>query len=127
MSFILVVLWSFSCSTETSEKDSTLLYLEEILGKAPKESNRYVLVSDYGCSACKERIYQEVQSSSSQTIYIILLPRNKAVLNERFQTAIQENRVLIDAKRLSLEFGVLVAQALELKYLEGEWNIQNIE
>jgi len=81
---VMPLIFYFSSCEKTSEKDDYLLYLEEILGQAPDESRQYVLVSDYSCSSCKEQVYREIERKSSPKVYIILQPRNKAILLERF-------------------------------------------
>jgi hypothetical protein len=121
LSLLLFLIFSFASCTKTSEKDNYFLYLEGILGQAPHESRRYVLVSDYSCSACKEQVYREIEEKSSDNVCIILQPGNKAVLRERFQEAILEKRLFIDTARLNLERGIIIDKSIEIGLRDGKW------
>ncbi|RZS96111.1 hypothetical protein [Cecembia calidifontis] len=123
----LLLSFTFSSCDRTSEKDSYYLYLEEILGKSPDESKQYVLVSDYSCSSCKEQVYREIEEKANNKVYIILQPRNKLVLRERFQDAIFENRLFIDTSRLNLEMNLVMDKAMELDFQEGKWILLEME
>jgi hypothetical protein len=117
----LLLIFTFSSCDRTSEKDSYYLYLEEVLGQAPDESQQYVLVSDYSCSTCKEQVYREIEEKSTTTVYIILQPRNKAILQERFREAINENRLFIDTARFNLQRGLIIDKAVEISKQKGKW------
>jgi hypothetical protein len=123
----LLLSFTFSSCDRTSEKDSYYLYLEEILGKSPDESKQYVLVSDYSCSSCKEQVYREIEEKSTTKVYIILQPRNKVILQDRFQEAIRENRLIIDTVRLNLERGVIIDKAVELQFQDGKWVLRELD
>lgn len=117
----LLLIFTFSSCDRTSEKDSDYLYLEEVLGHAPDESQQYVLVSDYSCSTCKEQVYREIEEKSTTKMYIILQPRNKAILQERFREAINENRLFIDTARFNLQRGLIIDKAVEIQFQDGKW------
>ncbi len=127
LSLFFVLICSFTSCRKPSEKDNYLSYLEEVLGQTSNESQRYVLVSDYSCSSCKEQVYREVEDNSSQGVYIILQPRNKAILRERFQEAILENKLFIDSMRLNLERGLIIDKAMELSMHDGKWVLRELE
>lgn len=124
---LIGLICSFASCSQLSEKGNYLLYLQEILGEAPDLSQRYVLVSDYSCSSCKEQVYQEVEDNSSKAVYIILQPRNKAILRDRFHEAIIQNRLFIDTARLNLERGILIDKAIEIGFRDGEWVLRELD
>jgi len=117
----LLLIFTFSSCDRTSEKVSNYLYLEEVLGHAPDESQQYVLVSDYSCSTCKEQVYREIEEKSTTKMYIILQPRNKVILQERFREAINENRLFIDTARFNLQRGLIIDKAVEIQFQDGKW------
>lgn len=117
----LLLIFTFSSCDKTSEKGGYHLYLEEVLGHAPDESQQYVLVSDYSCSTCKEQVYREIEEKSTTKMYIILQPRNKAILQERFREAINENRLFIDTARFNLQRGLIIDKAVEIQFQDGKW------
>jgi len=123
----VVLICSFASCSQYSEKDDYLLYLEEILGQAPEESRRYVLVSDYSCSSCKEQVYREIEEKSTTKVYIILQPRNRALLLERFKEAIFENRLFIDSARTNLERGLIIDKAIEIELQDGKWVLRELK
>ena len=123
----LLLIFTFSSCDRTSEKDSYYLYLEEVLGESPKESQHYIIVSDYGCSACKEQVYQDIEERSSQHVYVIVQPRNKAILLERFQEAIFENRLYIDSARINLDKGIIIEKAAEILMQDGKWGLRELD
>ena len=84
-------------------------------------------MSDYGCSACKEQVYQDIEDRSSHHVYVIVQPRNKAILLERFQEAIFENRLIIDTARLNLEKGVIIDKAVEVQFQDGKWVLRELD
>ena len=117
----LPLIFTFSSCDNSSEKGNYHLYLEEVLGHAPDESQQYVLVSDYSCSTCKEQVYREIEEKSTTKMYIILQPRNKAILQERFREAINENRLFIDTARFNLQRGLIIDKAVEIQFQDGKW------
>ncbi|WP_304518264.1 hypothetical protein [Cecembia rubra] len=123
----LLLSFTFSSCDKTSEKDSYYLFLEKILGKTPDGSQRYVLVSDFSCSSCKEQVYREIEEKATTKVYIILQPRNKAILQERFREAIIENRLFIDTERLNLERGLIIDKAMEIGLQDGKWVLQELD
>lgn len=127
LAVLVVLICSFARCSQHSEKDNYLLYLEEILGEAADESQLYVLVSDYSCSTCKEQVYREIEEKSTTKVYIILQPRNKVILQDRFQEAIRENRLIIDTARLNQERGVIIDKAVEIQFQEGKWELKELD
>ncbi|MGY6558301.1 MAG: hypothetical protein ACXIT9_03370 [Nitritalea sp.] len=127
LAVLVVLICSFASCSQHSEKDNYLLYLEEILGEAADESQRYVVVSDYSCSTCKEQVYREIEEKSTTKVCIILQPRNKVILQDRFQEAIRENRLIIDTARLNQERGVIIDKAVEIQFQEGKWELKELD
>lgn len=127
LALFFLLIFSFSSCTKTSKKDQYFYYLEEILGQDPVKTQRYVLVSDYSCSSCREQVYWEIEEKPSATVYIILQPRNKAVLQDRFQKVILENRLFIDSTKRNMDRGLIVDQVMEIIFQGGEWVAREAE
>lgn len=124
---LVVFICSFVSCSDLSEKNKYLLYLQEILGKTPDESQRYILVSDYSCSSCKEQIYKEIGEKSKTYIYIIVQPRNKAVLQERFEEAIFEGRLYIDSARKNTDKGIVIDTPVTIRNQGNKWVLGKYE
>ena len=122
-----LLIFIFSSCDKIPEKDNYYLYLEGILGKSPDESQRYMLVSDYSCSTCKEQAYREIEEKSTTKVYIILQPRNKVILQDHFREAIKENKLIIDTARLNLEKGVIIDKAVEIQFQDGKWVLRELD
>lgn len=123
---LVVLIFSFASCSRLSEKDNYHDYLKEVLGEVPLGSQQYVLVSDYSCSSCKEQVYQEIEEKSATKVYIILQPRNKAILQERFREAIKENRLFIDTARFNLQRGLIIDKAVEIRKQKGKWVLREL-
>lgn len=127
LSILLLLSFSFSSCKKTPEKGNFLNYLEKILGQAPNESRRYVLISDYSCSACKEQTYREIEGKFTDDVYVILQPRNKAILLDRFQEAIYENRLFIDTAKLNIDMGIVMDKTIEISLKDGKWELRELD
>ncbi|MCH7403467.1 hypothetical protein ACFOUP_04710 [Belliella kenyensis] len=100
-----------------------LSYVEEITNSKPQEDHQYILVSDFSCAPCKEKIFNEIETTNSHTIYIIVQPRNRSVLEERFDRAIENKMVFIDFEGINRKQGVIFDNALELKMRDKKWQV----
>ena len=68
-------------------------YIEKITGKAPSKKQTYIMVSDYGSSSCKEEIYRKAESENNNIVFIITIPRNTAILMERFMEVMSNGNI----------------------------------
>ncbi|WP_157466075.1 hypothetical protein [Belliella baltica] len=109
------------CSSRKSKKDPILDYIESITSSELQEGLSYVLVSDYSCSACKEEVYLDIERGSLETHYIVMDPRNKAILKERFKVAISHDIFHIDSLGLNKKIGIILDKPISVIFEKDEW------
>jgi hypothetical protein len=124
-----VLLLTFACEKNVRDQsdEPIAFYIEKITGKAPSKTETYILVSDYGCSSCKEEIYQKAESESSDTVFIITSPRNTAILMERFGEVIAKGNIYIDSLKYSNALDIVYSKPMMLAWQDKSWKIQGYE
>jgi len=90
-------------------------------------SQRFIIISDYSCLPCREAIYQKIEDKSSQDVFIILMLRNKAVLEDRFHETILEKRLYLDSLGINKKMGFFANQAIRVYHNGDVWVNEQIE
>lgn len=90
-------------------------------------SQSYIIVSYYSCLPCRESIYQKMEDKSSEDVYIILMLRNTAVLEDRFQETILEKRLYLDSLGINKKIGFFANQAIRVYHDGDGWVNEEIE
>lgn len=121
---LLLVLVFISCNHKSEYAETIQLYLERVTESEIDKNQVYILVSDYGCSSCKEDIYQMVEKMAlSDTSVIITDPKNSNILKIRFKESFEKKIVYMDDEGLNKEFGIVSSKPLTIIFRNGKWEI----
>lgn len=116
-----------SCSSGSPSDEPIGLYIEKIIGRPVSKKDTYILVSDYGCSSCKEEIYRKAESGSADTVFIITSPRNTAILMERFNEMTPKGTIHIDSLKYSKTFDIVFSKPMVVAYKDEGWEISTYQ
>jgi hypothetical protein len=114
----LIAFLSFSCS---KPKEGLTHYLATLTGQELETETTYLVVSDFGCSSCKEEVFHRASLAGGDTVYIITDPRNTSILIERFHEPLATGRVVLDSLKLNRKFGILVPKPIVIHYQGNDW------
>ncbi|WPR74424.1 hypothetical protein [Algoriphagus sp. NG3] len=124
---VLAVFLLSACRSGSTSDEPIGFYIEKITGKPVSKNEAYILVSDYGCSSCKEEIYGKAESGSSDTVFIITSPRNKVILLERFVGVMPAGNIYINSLKYSNALDIVYSKPMIAKFQDGGWEIHPYE
>ncbi|WP_439487667.1 hypothetical protein [Algoriphagus sp.] len=124
---ILAVFLLSACGSGSPSDEPIGFYIEKITGKPISKNETYILVSDYGCSSCKEEIYRKAESGRTDTVFIITSPRNTAILVERFGEIITKGIIHIDSLKYSNALEIVYSKPMVVVFQDEGYEIQEYQ
>lgn len=92
-----VFLFFIACTSHNRKADLVFNYISNLTNRVLDKNQIYILVSDYGCSSCKEDVLRKAQEETGGTIFVIMDIRNEYLLKQRFEHKIENELVFIDS------------------------------
>ncbi|KEO73287.1 hypothetical protein [Anditalea andensis] len=122
--FCLVLLLMSGCHREEESSDRAVAYFEELTHKTIRKDVIYFIVSDYGCSSCKEDVYAKAETGNPVFSFIITDPRNVNILKDRFATGLELENIFIDSRGLNKKKRLIFSTPMVLWYSDHKWALE---
>lgn len=123
----LVPILMAGCHIKEESSARAVAYLEELTSNTIKEDVIYFIVSDYGCSSCKEDVYAKAEMGNPGFLFIITDPRNANILKDRFATGLDLENIFIDVTGLNKKKGMIFSSPMVLWYAGNKWALESYD
>ena len=120
---VFVFLFFMACTNHNRKADLVCSYISNLTDRVLEKDQIYILVSDYGCSSCKEEVLRKAQEETNGMIYIIMDIKNEYLLKQRFEKQIESGLIFMDSTGLNKKIELIFPFPMVLWFSEGNWEI----